>query len=261
MQKLSKLPISALILAKNEQDMIEGCLKQLNFVDEIIVLNQSSQDNTANIARRYDAKILDSKIEDFAHNRNILAKAAKNNWLLYLDCDERLTDVNIKEIEESMKDNSFSVYYFPRKNFILGHFSKHGGWWPDYVPRLFKAADLVAWEGEVHESPKIKDKIGYMHNPIIHYTARTISLMLTKTIKWAEIEANLRFQAGQKEVKIANIAKTMTFEFINRYFAKLGFLDGRFGLIQSLFQALHQAAVLTYLWEKQHNFSKKEFYA
>lgn len=246
------MKLSALILTKNEEDMIEDCLKQLNFVDEIIILDQNSQDNTINLAKKYTGKIYKSDNYDFAKSRNMLAKYAKGEWLFYLDADERVNSITIDEIKSILKSPQYDAYYFPRKNYILGHAMKHGGWWPDYVPRLLKKSTLIAWYGEVHESPKIKGRFGYMKNPITHLTARSLNLMLSKSIKWAKIEAVLRFDAGQSKVTILKTSKAALLEFIYRYFVKKAFLDGTIGLIESIYQALHQIIVMAYLWEFQN---------
>lgn len=247
------MKLSALILAKNEELLIGDCLRQLDFVDEIIVLDQNSTDKTEKIAKKYATKVLNTLDVGFDTNRNILRSEAIGEWLLYVDCDERLSNNLKDEILTLITKNEFSAYYFPRKNYVLGKWLKHGGWWPDYVPKLFKKENLTNWQGAVHESPQVEGKFGYVKNPIEHFTASSISKMLSKTIKWAKIEADLRYKANQSSVTVLKIAKTILFEFTNRYFIKFGILDGIVGLVEAIFQALHQAAVLIYLWELQND--------
>lgn len=246
------MKLSALILAKNEEKMIADCLKQLDFADEIVILDQNSSDKTVEIAHNFTEKIYHTNEKAFDKCRNKLAKFAKGDWLLYLDADERLTTNSVEEIKSVIKSSKFSGYYFPRKNFILGHEMRHGGWWPDYVPRLFNKRSFINWYGRVHESPKIQGEFGYLKNPIIHNTARNMNLMLKKSIKWAKIEAELRYKAKQSKVTILKTTKMAIFEFIGRYFIKKAFLDGTLGLIESIYQALHQIMIMTYLWELQN---------
>lgn len=245
------MKLSALVLARNEEKIIGECLSQLTFADEIIVLDQASTDKTVEIAKKYTNKITTTKNQSFDKNRNQLASQAQGEWLLYLDADERLFPQGISEIQKTIRDGRYSAYYMPRKNIVLGRWLKHGGWWPDYVPRLFKKSALALWQGAVHESPKVEGQFGYLTNPIIHHTARDISQMFQKSVKWAKIEARLHHRAHHKKVTIPTIIKAMAREFTVRYFLKLGFLDAGAGLIQSLYQAYHQAMVLTYLWERQ----------
>ncbi|MBI3342487.1 glycosyltransferase family 2 protein [Candidatus Curtissbacteria bacterium] len=254
---MNKLNISALVLAKNEEAVIEGCLKQLGFVSEIIVLDQESTDKTVKIAKKYADKVLKTQDGSFAKNRNTLAEVAKYDWLLYLDTDERIDENNVEEIESSIKNEQYSAYYFPRKNIVLGKWLKHGGWWPDYVPRLFKKKDLIKWVGTVHESPQVKGNIKYLESPITHLTARSMDLMFQKTIKWAKVEAELFHRANFPKVTQFTICKSMMREFIARYFAKLAILDGKVGLIESVYQSLHQAIVQVYLWEIQNEVEEK----
>ncbi len=246
------MDISALILAKNEENMIGDCIKQLDFVKEIIILDQNSRDKTIEIANKYNVEILNSSEENFSKNRNLLLSRAKSKWILYIDCDERLSKDNIDEIKTVLSNITYSAYYFPRKNIILGKWLKHGGWWPDYVPKLFLKKKLIKWQGKVHESPIVEGKYGYMKEPLTHYTARSIGSMLEKTIKWAKIEAQLSYEANQPNVNIIKIVKAVILEFSKRYFVKLGILDGTIGLIEAIFQSLHKAAILTYLWEFQN---------
>lgn len=251
------MKLSALILAKNEEMLIEDCLKQLNFADEIIVLDQNSDDQTEKIAKKYASKVLKTNETNFDINRNTLKEEANGDWLLYVDCDERIS-VDLKnEISILMTKNEFSAYYFSRKNYVLGKWLKHGGWWPDHVPKLFKNENLKGWQGTVHESPQVTGNFGYAKNPLEHITAKSISKMLSKTIKWAKIEADLRYRANQSRVTAPKVVKAVVVEFTGRYFIKFGVLDGTVGLIQSIFQALHQAVVLIYLWELQNNTKSK----
>lgn len=252
--------LSALILTKNEQEMIKDCLAQLDFADEVIVLDQNSQDATREIASKFTDKIIKTRQEDFSINRNQLAHRATGDWLLYVDADERLSPELIKEIRLTINDKrsaKFYAYYIPRKNFILGTWLKHGGWWPDYVPRLIKRDKLIKWQGKIHESPKIEGDFGTLSNPIEHLTARSAAKMLVKSTKWAKIEAELYAHSTNPKVNIAKVLKGMFFEFTNRYFIKLGFLDGQVGFIAAVYQAVHRAMISAYLWELQENTRQK----
>lgn len=253
------MQISALIITKNEEEAIEGCLKSVkDLVDEVIILDQNSTDKTLNIAQKYTANILNTNFQEFDKNRNILKDEAKGEWLLYLDSDERLTSGLKREIEDVIDKGKFSAFYIPRENYILGRRVKHGGWWPDYAPRLFRRSDLVGWQGSVHESPKIRGKFNYLEKPLIHITARNLNLMLKKSAKWAKIEAELFNKSHNPKVTKLKIIKSGIIEFLSRYLIKKGFLDGSIGLIEAIYQSFHKAMIFTYLWEIQNN-SKEEF--
>lgn len=247
-----KFNISALVLTKNEEAVLNDCLKQLAFASEIIVLDQKSTDSTIKIAKKFTDKVLESDDSNFANCRNKLAKAASQKWLLYVDADERFTQESIKEIKNSIASETYSYYYFPRKNIVLGKWLKHGGWWPDYVPKLIKKDSLIGWEGAVHESPKVEGISRYLEYPITHLTARNMDLMFKKSIVWAKIEAELFNKAEFPRVTQLSVIKATVREFISRYIFKRGMLDGKVGLIESVYQSLHQAIVQVYLWEIQN---------
>lgn len=249
--------LSALILTKNEEEIIEDCLKQLDFVDEIVVVDQKSSDKTQKIVKKYTNNIFESQDEDFDKNRNLLSKMAKGKWLFYLDSDERLTNELKLEIKKSIEDDKFSAFYIPRKNYILGRAVNHGGWWPDYAPRLFKKDDFLGWSGKIHESPQFVGKAGYFKNPLIHITARNLNLMLKKTIQWAKIEADLYYRTNNPKVSVIKVFKASALEFTYRYIVKRGFLDGVVGLMEAIFQALHKVIVFVYLWELQNETKRK----
>ncbi|MBI3282585.1 glycosyltransferase family 2 protein [Candidatus Curtissbacteria bacterium] len=254
---MTKAKISALVLAKNEGDLIGEALAQLKFADEIIVLDQDSEDKTAQTAKKYTNNIITSKNEDFDKNRNTLAQEAEGEWLLYIDADERLSGENIEEIKKVIISKAYCAYYLPRQNYILGKFQKHGGWWPDYVPRLFKKNEFLGWSGKVHESPRVRGTFGYLKNPLIHKTARNLSVMLEKSTKWARVEAELYAKTTKSKVTMARVIRFSLAEFFKRYILKFGFLDGKIGLISALYQGLHNAMILTYLWEIQNGSEKK----
>src|SRR5947208_468343 len=102
--------ISALILARNEEAMIEDCLRQLDFASEIIVLDQGSRDKTLQIAKKYSDKIFTTNETSFSKNREVLAGHAKGDWLLYIDADERLSEENIRQIKEATRAAECSAF-------------------------------------------------------------------------------------------------------------------------------------------------------
>lgn len=255
------MKISALILAKNEAEMISDCVDQLDFVDEILLLDQGSTDETVTLAKsNKKVSILTNFSNQFDKDRNILMEAAKHEWLLYVDADERFEKQTIEEIKTIVRSGTEGTYFFPRKNIILGKWLKNGGWWPDFVPRLFNKKNLEKWEGQVHESPKITGSVFHCKNPITHLTARSISIMFKKSIRWAKIEAQLYAKAKSPQVTKLKILKRIIAEFAQRYIVKKGFLDGRIGLIQAIYQALHKGMVLTYLWEIQNKTEERVKY-
>lgn len=233
---MKKCDLSAIIIAKNEETKIEGCLRSLTWIKEIIVVDTGSIDKTKEIAKKFTKKVYSQKLGGFDTWRNFGAKKASFPWLLYVDCDERVTPELRLEIEKEIEKNSFSIYAIPRKNIILGKFLKHGGWWPDYVKRLIKKEKLIKWVGRLHEEPVFLGEIGYLKNPFIHLKHDNLEEMVEKTNKWSEIEAELLLKAKHPKMQSWRFFRIMFSESFYRLFILKGILDGTYGIIYSLYQ-------------------------
>ena len=154
------MKISAIVIAKNEENMIADCLDSLSFCDEIIVIDNKSEDRTRDIAEKMNAKVFEHYSEDFSDLRNFGLNRAAGEWILYIDADERVTGelaLSIKYQALSMENNNFSAFKVQRKNFYFGNYE-----WPyiEHLERLFRKDKLGGWYGKLHESPKVKGDIG-----------------------------------------------------------------------------------------------------
>ena len=247
----SSQKISAIVLTKNNEDLIKSCLMSLRWVYEIIVIDGGSRDKTVDIAKVFTSKIFTLKEGDFSYRRNYGAEKARGDWLFYVDSDEKVTPALKKEILEEIEETEFSAYAIPRKNILLGKELKHGGWWPDYVLRLIKRDKLISWEGQVHEQPRIKGEIGKLTQPLIHTSHRTLSEMVGKTNDWSEIEAKLLFKAGHPKMTWWRFFSVAAREFWHRGILKLGFLDGPIGIVEVIYQMYSRMITYAKLWELQ----------
>lgn len=250
------MKISVIIIAKNEEQMIGDCLKSVRqLADEIILVDTGSTDKTVDIAREYGVKIINSPSEklEFAKWRNVGLKEAKGSWVFYLDADEKITPDLKEEIERLIEsENTRCVAYsIPRRNFLLGKELHWGGWWPDYVKRLFLKEKLEKWTGELHEEPVFEGTLGKLKNPMIHVQPETIEPILKKSIKWSKIEAQLLFDAGHPPVVWWRILRMGLTTLLDRLIKKQGFRDGTEGWIGSIYQAFHTMIVYIQLWEMQ----------
>jgi len=238
--------ISAIIIAKNEQDMIEPALKSLDFVEEIIVIDNDSSDNTVNIAKKYKAKVFYDDADRFDSLREKGLKKAKQDWVLYLDADERISESLKKEIIKVIKSSRKSAFYIKRKNYFLGT-----RMYDDKVQRLFQKDLLKRWKGQVHETPVFKGEAGTLNNYIDHYTHRDIFSMLEKTNRWSEIEAKLRYETNHPPIKVWRIFRIMITETYHQFTKKKVHKYGMAGWIEGLFQIIDKIIVYIKLWELQ----------
>lgn len=251
-----KVDISAIVITRNEEKKIEERIKDLNFAKEIIVIDSGSTDKTVEIAKKLGAKIYPFAKGNFQARRNKGAKEARHEWLLYVDADEKVTAALRGEIvsivkSKSVEANQYSAYAIPRKNIILGSEMKHGGWWPDYVKRLIKRKSLIAWEGDLHEQPKYKGKLGYLKNPFIHFKHDNLSDMVKKTNEWSEVEAKLLYESGHPKMSWWRFIRIICTELWLRLVRQKGILDGQKGIIYGIYLGWSRFITYAKLWELQ----------
>lgn len=258
----SKLRISAIIIAKNEEKMISNCIDTLRWCDEIIVVDDHSSDNTAGLAEHAEAIVIENTGKTFASARNLGKDAANGDWLLYVDADERATPALQREILKKIQDGGHIVAYeIPRRNIHYGSWLQHGGWGDDAVVRLFKKTSLQTWKGEVHESAEVDGEVGRLSEQLIHLTHRSIKEGLEKSIHWTAIEAQLLYQSGHKPIGMLRLLSIPVRSFLMSILKKRSFKDGAPGWIESMVQAMNRFLVYAQLWELQQKPSLPEQYA
>lgn len=248
--------ISAIVIAKNEENRIADCLDSLTFCDEVILVDNGSEDRTVDIAERMGAKVFTLKTNNFSELRNFGLEKAKGEWVLYVDADERISERLKKEITHLIKDSDrmqkLNGYFLKRKNFYFGS-SKENEWpYIEKIERLFRRDSLKGWKGKLHESPVLVGEIGEIGGYLLHYTHRDLSSMIKKTIEWSKIEAQLRFQSGHPKVSWWRFPRVMLTAFFDSYIKQKGWKVGTIGLIESIYQAFSMFITYARLWEMQN---------
>lgn len=246
------MKLSVVIIAKNEALKIGAAISSVKgLADEIIVLDGMSADDTVAIAKKAGAKVVKQRGDDYSDWRNQGIKIAKGEWILYLDADERATPELAKEIEMETEKGRFLAHAIPRRNIILGCEMKHGGWWPDYVKRLFKKDVLKEWIGKLHEEPSFTGEMGHLKEPLLHIKYDNLSEMVEKTNKWSVIEAKLLYKTGHPKMSWWRFLRIMLTELWDRLIVKQGFLDGTAGVIYAIYQMWSKFVTYGKLWEMQ----------
>lgn len=252
--------ISIVIHSSNDQQNIAECIDSAKLLsEEVVVIDMSSTDKTAEIAKRSGAEVFSfPKLNYVEPAREFGINKAKTDWVFLLDTDERITLELAKEIKNLTIQNPTTynlqqpTTYFkvPRKN-IFGKVKwlKNGGWWPDYQTRLINKKYFRSWPKEIHSTPSISGEMGFLHNPITHYFHGDLESMVNKTIIFEDIESNLLFKA-KKEVKTLTFFRKFLGELYRRLFRNLGFKDGDVGIIESIYQAFSKTITYIYLYEK-----------
>lgn len=243
--------ISAIIIAKNEAEMIANCLDTLSWCDEIIVVDNNSTDTTAQLAERAKARVV-SASGTFADLRNEGLRRAKTDWVLYVDADERITPALADEVRLMIDTTEFQAYEIGRNNILYGHYLSYGGWQNDFVVRLFEREKLQQWVGEVHEHAEIVGKTGRLKENIVHFTHRNIISGLLKTAEWTPIEASLLANSERTpKVSAGLILRKGVMEVLRRIVFKKGYKDGTAGWVEALVQGINRMLVYMQVWERQ----------
>ena len=250
------MKISVVISAFNEEHMISDCLKSAKLVaDEIIVINNTSQDKTEEISKKY-AKVFTRPNDPVMLNtsKNFGFSKASGDWIISLDADERITPELAKEIRSAVKGTRYNGFDIPRKNIIFGKWIQHSIWWPDYNLRLFRRGKGKFAEKHVHEKLDVTGKIGQLKNPMIHYNYQTVSQFINKLNKtYTESETENFIKAG-KNINWYDAIRWPTNDFVKTFFFEKGYKDGMHGLILSMFQAFYALVFFAKVWEKKENF-------
>ena len=253
--------ISIIIIAKDEEKKLPDCLKSIEWADEVVVIDNDSRDKTAEIARKFGAKVITIKNGTYATRKNKGAQVAQGEWLLYVDADERVTPELRKEIEDRVLTNSRDtvIYAIPRNNIILGKELRYGGWWPDYVKHLIKKDALRGWKGDLHEEPVVKGGLEHLKGALLHLKHDNLSEMVEKTNAWSAIEARLMYESKHPPMNILRFITAVLREFWLRMIRQTAFLDGTVGIIYALYQVYSRFISYAKLWEKQISKSRHEY--
>jgi len=232
--------ISACIISFNEEKKIEDCLRSLQpVVDEIIVVDSLSGDRTLEIARQYTDKIFNQKFLGHIEQKNLAVSKAENDWVLSLDCDERLTEElqhSILAIKERLDD--YDAYNMARKTFYVYRWLNHC-WYPDTKTRLFNK-NSAHWGGTNPHDRIITrgNNIKLLHGDIQHYSFSSISEHLSTIDRFTEIGADELIKKG-KRFNVLSPLTHGTWTFLKLYIFKRGFLDGFAGLVVSVLSFMH----------------------
>jgi glycosyltransferase involved in cell wall biosynthesis len=248
---LTKLSVT--IITKNEERNIRRCLESVKWADEIIVLDSGSQDKTEEICREYTSKVYPVEWLGFGKTKQKAVEMASHEWILSIDADEELTPQLIEAIQKKISESDkCDGYEIKRISQYLGKWIRFSGWNRDYPLRLFKKDNGHFNEKLVHESVILTGKRGKIHKPMLHYTYPDIETHLRKIDVYSECWAQEKANRGKKGTLTSTLLHT-GIKFVNTYFFKLGFMDGKIGFILSINAALSAYMKHLKLWEKTKN--------
>ena len=224
--------LSVCIICYNEARNIRRCLDSIKWIDEIVIVDSMSSDDTMDIARQYTGCVFQRSWTGYADQKNFALSKACGNWVLSLDADEEVTPVLREEIlTEIDKATAMNGYRIPRRSFYQGRWINYSGFYPDRQLRLFRRNKGRWIGGRVHERVEIEGSIGDLKNNLLHYPYKgVISGQLQTVDNFSSLIAEDMYEKGKRFHLILLLFRPL-FKFFEVYFLKKGFLDGLPGFI------------------------------
>ena len=253
-----KTALSVVVITKNEGERIADCLKSVDWADETVVLDDESTDNTVELSRSLGAKVFQRKMDIEGKHRNYAYGLAKNDWILSLDADERVTPELRQEIIETLKNNpSCNGYVIPRRNFIGNTWVRYGGLYPSAQLRLFrKGVFRYDEEAEVHPQAYMPDPRGQLQSDILHFTYRNFTDAIAKLDRQTDLEARKWFRESRR-IGVFSTLRKMVDRFWRAYVSKQGYKDGVNGLFLAVNAGMYQFLSYAKYWEMKKNSGKE----
>jgi len=231
--------ISVAIITKDEGANIRDCLESVVWADEIVVVDSGSTDKTREICQNFKARFYSEEWKGFSRQKNSAIEKTRNEWVMSLDADERVTPALRQEIAKVLEQDPFcDGYYIARKNFFRGHWIRRCGWYPDFNLRLFRKSRGRFQERTVHERVEIQGELSYLKNPLEHKTYRTLSDFLQRMDRYSTLAAK-EMQKEGREYRFYDAFFRPPFTFLQMYLLRAGFLEGYRGFLLSVLYSFY----------------------
>ncbi|WP_457626762.1 glycosyltransferase family 2 protein [Persephonella sp.] len=253
---MKKLPLSVALISYNEEDNIARTLEAISDIaSEIVVVDSGSTDKTVQIAKGFGAKVFVEDWKGFRDQKNSALEKCSQEWILFLDCDEVVSDELKDSIKKALTSPEADGYFINRKTVYLGKPLNYA-WQPDWNLRLVRKEASPRWEGgNIHEYLTVKGKTAKLEGFLYHYSYRDIKDHFSKVVNYSYIAAEEMFKKGKK-FKIHKIFLNPLASFIREYFLKMGFMDGIRGLIVAISATYYSFLKYIYLWEFENKNGK-----
>jgi glycosyltransferase involved in cell wall biosynthesis len=249
------LTLSVALITQNEAAHLPRTLASAGWAREIVVVDSGSTDATVEIARKAGARVFAESWKGFAAQKNSAIEHATGDWVLSLDADEEIGPALIAEIKALLDaEPEFAAYRIPRLNHFLGRPLRHGGYWPDPKLRLFRRGAARFTQRPVHETMQADGPVGQLRGHLIHHCYPTLADYIEHMNAYSSIAAEALVASGRVSRSrtwlawngLVNPAAT----FVYNYGVRLGFLDGREGLLQHLNHSVYIHWKYAKAWEK-----------
>jgi glycosyltransferase involved in cell wall biosynthesis len=252
---LPRVTLSVVLITQNEERNLPRTLESVmplvrDGKGEIIVVDSGSTDRTVEIAQSYGAKVFVEAWKGFAAQKNSAMDKASMDWVLQLDADEALEPELAAEMELALKsDSTMNGFWIPRKNFFLGRWIRHGGFYPDPKLRLVRRGAGQFEEHGAHPTIKVDGPTGRLSHALLHDAYPTLRGYIDHMNSYSSMGAEVAAAKGHRRFSFADIVIRPVLTFIYNYFLRLGFLDGREGLLLHLYHSVYVSWKYAKVWE------------
>lgn len=253
------LPLTVVVLTRNEADNIERCLSSIRWCNDVVLIDDST-DDTVKIAQQVLPRtnlhiIREQRVADFAWLRNFALTKAKNTWVFFLDADEEVTPEQTREIHQVINNTSCNGYYVYRKDYFLGKWLKFGETGKSKLLKLGRK-DKGQWQRSVHEVWEIEGKVGELNTPLLHYPHPTIAEFMSRINRWTNLDAQEFYNQGVT----SNFWKIIAYplgKFLVNYVIRKGIRDSMPGLIFAISMSFHSFLTRTKLYILNQEFKSR----
>lgn len=225
-------PLSVVLVVHNAADQLPACLASVPFADEIVVVDSGSTDGTAACATQHGARVVQHEWLGFGRQKQFAVAQARNDWVLCLDADERVSPELERSIRAALEAPATPVYRMRRRNRFLGRWLSHGEGYPDWSTRLFDRRNAGWSDDPVHEKVLYAVTPGSLAGDLLHESAEDLGKYLEKQNRYSAIAAQQLFERG-KSAGALELLLSPFVRFTKFYILRLGFLDGVPGLVHT----------------------------
>jgi glycosyltransferase involved in cell wall biosynthesis len=246
--------LSVAIITRNEEANLARTLGSVAWADEIVVVDSGSNDRTEEIARSFRSRFFLEEWKGFAGQKNSALDKCTSEWILSLDADEALSDELAKEVWELLeRDPPFDGYALPRRNLFLGRWMRFGGFYPDRKLRLFRRGAAEFEARPVHETVHFVGQAGKLKGDMVHDAYPTLEAYIAHMDRYSSLGAEQAVREGKSGLVlwpfVLNVVLNPLATFLYNYVFRLGFLDGREGLLLHLYHSVYVSWKYAKAWE------------
>lgn len=252
------MKISLCLATYNEEQTIKRAIAScIDWVDEVVIVDGSSEDRTVDVAKSFGKKvhvIITDNPPLFHINKQKAIDATHGDWVLQLDADEAVSQELKREILDTVQNPTADGYWIPRKNYFLGRFLEKGGQYPDYTIRLYRRGKGRLPCRDVHEQATIEGEVGYLQEPLLHYADPTFERYLMRWDRYTSLEAQLLNKQGKELCTICYFIGKPLINFLSLYIRHRGYVDGFAGFVFALFSSIRFWVIYIKWWQEAKHF-------